>query len=81
MSTPASAFDQPVDVAEIGLPDFDALEVGELGRIAGAGDDLAGIAAGEQLLDDEAAELAAGAGDEQGWLGGHDMHSELVVSF
>ncbi len=57
---------QRLRFAVVGGDDRDAPggKIGALGGIAQAGDDLAGRDAFEQGIDGEAAELAAGGGDE-----------------
>ena len=61
---------------EIERSDLSALrgEVGDLVRIARAGDDAAGLFV-EKGLDDAAAELAGSTGDEENRRGGHERRS------
>ena len=64
------AFERRVErggIVEIGAARLDPLggEIGKLGGIARGGDHLAG-SRGEQVFDDQPAEMAAGAGDEEG---------------
>ena len=64
-------------VGKIRLAHLHARETTELRWIARAGNDLAGIALGFQRLYHQPAEVAAGAGYEEGGKGHHGLHIQV----